>query len=276
MSEAQPLTNILSKGAHLLSPREQALIRFVRKTFEPGPADKSIRVMQRALGSFWIEHCTRNVRNVHGLTRLPNLDPKKSYILVSNHRSFFDLYLITSYLVYRDLLPHRILFPVRSNFFYDSYGGLAVNGMMSFFAMYPPIFRERKRLRLNEAALDEVSTILNKGGFFVGLHPEGMRNLGDPYELLPARYGVGRIIADSNAVVIPAFVNGLGNDIAQQVKGNFNGKGDDVHVVFGEPLDFSELLAQRRTRKLEQRISEKALDAIRALGEEERIIRARH
>ena len=68
----------------------------------------------------------------------------KSYIVVSNHRSFFDLYVVTAYLVKRGM-PHRLMFPVRSQFFYDKRVGLVVNGLMSFFAMYPPVFRERAR-----------------------------------------------------------------------------------------------------------------------------------
>jgi 1-acyl-sn-glycerol-3-phosphate acyltransferase len=64
--------------------------------------------------------------------------------LVSNHRSFFDLYVVTGYLVKRNM-PHRLVFPVRANFFYDRRLGLFVNGVMSFFAMYPPLFQRRKK-----------------------------------------------------------------------------------------------------------------------------------
>ncbi len=58
--------------------------------------------------------------------------------MVSNHRSFFDLYVVSSVIVKRGL-EQRLMFPVRSQFFYDSPLGLAVNGAMSFFAMYPPV-----------------------------------------------------------------------------------------------------------------------------------------
>jgi 1-acyl-sn-glycerol-3-phosphate acyltransferase len=275
-SESATEIDYLERGARLLSEREKALVRFVRQTFEPGLADRSIRFLQRNIGSIWIEHCTRNIRNVHGLSRLPAFEPGKSYILVSNHRSFFDLYTITAYLVYRDILPHRLLFPVRAGFFYDRYEGLAVNGIMSFFAMYPPIFRDRKRLRLNEAALDEVARLARNGGYFIGLHPEGMRNLGDPYELLPAKYGVGQVIARApEAVVIPAFINGLNNDLPKQVKGNFDKTGDRIHIVFGDPIDFREERSARIGRKQFQRMSERCMQVIRELSKEERAIRER-
>src|SRR5690606_25661868 len=138
----------------LLSPIERRQIAFVQKTFEPGPVDRVVRLAQRYIGSNWIEVSTRNIRHVHGEDRLPRFDPKKSYLVVSNHRSFFDLYVITGYLVNRDM-PHRLVFPVRSRFFYDKPLGLFVNGVMSFFAMYPPVFRERQRAALNLASLDE-------------------------------------------------------------------------------------------------------------------------
>jgi len=65
---------------------------------------------------------------------------------------------------------------------------------MSFLAMYPPIFRERSRAALNLVGLDELAWLLRRGGTFLGIHPEGTRGKGDdPYTLLPAQPGVGRI-----------------------------------------------------------------------------------
>jgi 1-acyl-sn-glycerol-3-phosphate acyltransferase len=268
--------DLLELGKDLLSPIEKRLIGFVRGTFEPGPTDRAIRILQRRIGSTWIDGVTRNLRRIHGLERLPTLDPKKSYICVANHRSFFDMYVITSFLVYRDLLPHRILFPVRSKFFYDNPMGLAVNGLMSFFAMYPPVFRERNRAALNLATLDEVARIMRNGGAFVGLHPEGQRNTGeDPYALMPAKFGIGRIIHGSNAVVLPVFINGLGNEMKKQVMSNYDGTGEPINLVFGKPVDFGNLLQKPGNQSTFRKISELALEEVRKLGEEERTIRAR-
>jgi 1-acyl-sn-glycerol-3-phosphate acyltransferase len=258
----------------LLSPIEQKQIAFVRKSFDPGPLDRAVRLAQRYIGSNWIEQCTKNIRHVHGLERLPKFDAKKSYLVVSNHRSFFDLYVITGYLVNRDM-PHRLVFPVRSQFFYDQRLGLFVNGVMSFFAMYPPVFRERNRAALNLASLDETVRLLKRGGTFVGLHPEGTRNKGDdPYELLPAQSGVGRVIQAAGVDVLPVFINGLGNDLPKQVAGNFTKKGTPIIVNFGAPVDFQGMLEQAPSPRLHRRISEHALEQIRILGEEERAVRS--
>ena len=264
---------LLDFGEHL-TKIEKKSIAFVRNTFEPGPMDRAVRIAQRYIGSNWIEYCTRNIRHVHGVERLPKWDPNKSYLVVANHRSFFDLYTVTGYLVNRNM-PHRLVFPVRSQFFYDKPMGLFVNGVMSFFAMYPPVFRERSRAALNLASLDETTRLLKRGGTFVGLHPEGQRNKGDdPYELLPAQSGVGRIIQAAGVDVLPVFVNGLGNDLPKQVAGNFTKKGTPIIVNFGAPIDFGDLLTQAPSPRLHKKISEHTLDQIRVLGDEERKLRA--
>ena len=262
------------EGNDDLSPVAHTHIRIVRRSMANGPLDRMLRLGQRTIGATWIEECTKNIRRVHGTERLPHFDADKSYVVVSNHRSFFDLYVVTAYLVKRGL-KHRIMFLVRANFFYDSAAGIFVNFVMSFFAMYPPIFRERAQAHLNVASLDETVAMLHGGGLFVGLHPEGTRNkTDDPYTLLPAQSGVGRIIHGAKCVVIPAFINGLGNDLPKQVLGNFTGKGDAIHVVFGAPVELSDLLAQHSSPRVYKKISERCIEAITTLGQEEKQHRA--
>jgi 1-acyl-sn-glycerol-3-phosphate acyltransferase len=146
---------------------------------------------------------------------------------------------------------------------------------MSFFAMYPPVFRERNRATLNLAGLDEVVWMARRGGAFIGVHPEGTRNKGnDPYALLPAQSGVGRIIRHAEAVVIPVFINGLVNDLWHQVSSNARKKGEPIVAVFGNPVDFGELLSATPSPRLYKKIAERAIDAIGALSREERELRA--
>jgi 1-acyl-sn-glycerol-3-phosphate acyltransferase len=266
--------DIVESGAQRLSFFERFIIRFVRGTFRRGPVDHLIRSLQHSIGSTWIHHCTKNLRHMHGIERLPVLEMGQSYILVSNHRSFFDLYVIFGDLVRRGL-EHRIVFPVRSTFFYDNPLGLFVNGVMSFFAMYPPLFRERKKLILNPIALDELSWLLRRGGMFCGIHPEGTRKKDDdPYTFLPAQRGVGRIIQGARVPVIPVFINGLINDLPRQVESNFDGSGRAIHVVFGAPIDFGSLLDEPPSARTEQRIADRTLEVIGQLGQEEKRLRA--
>jgi 1-acyl-sn-glycerol-3-phosphate acyltransferase len=265
--------DLLSVAPDRLSRMERALIRTVRRTFEPGRIDSAVRWCQRHVGSTWIHLCTNHLLHVHGLDRLPPLDADQSFICVANHRSFFDLYAVTAYLVRRGL-PHRIVFPVKSTFFYERPLGLVVNGAASFFAMYPPIFRERKKLIINPASLDEIVWLLRRGGTFLGFHPEGTRKQDDdPYTLLPAQRGVGRVIEESRVPVLPVFVNGLNNDFVQQVRGNFTGAGSQIIIVFGKPIDFDDLLEQAPSKATHQAMANRCLEVVAALGQEEKRLR---
>jgi 1-acyl-sn-glycerol-3-phosphate acyltransferase len=146
---------------------------------------------------------------------------------------------------------------------------------MSFFAMYPPLFRERKKALMNPLALEELAFLLRRGGMFAGIHPEGTRKRDDdPYTFLPAQRGVGKVIQDSRVPVIPVFINGLINDFPRQILGNFQRTGRDIFVVFGAPVDFGDLLDQGRSPKVHQAISDRVMQAVSDLGQEERALRA--
>jgi 1-acyl-sn-glycerol-3-phosphate acyltransferase len=266
--------DLISTGKERLSKTERFNISVIRKTFDPGVLDRAVRLCQRHIGSQWITIVTKNLLHVHGLDRLPALDPTRSYICVSNHRSFFDLYVVTGYLV-RNGMSHRLVFPVRAEFFYDSPLGLFVNGVMSFFAMYPPIFKDRPRAALNLVGLDELAWMLGRGGTFLGIHPEGTRKKDDdPYTFLPPQPGVGRLIHHSRATVIPVFVNGLLNDLPKQITSNYDGTGRHVHVVFGTPVDYGDLVSGKGSPRVYKAIAERTMDVIGKLGAEERAHRA--
>jgi 1-acyl-sn-glycerol-3-phosphate acyltransferase len=266
--------DLLAVAPERLTRTERMAIRCVRRTFEPGSVDRVVRWCQRHIGSIWIHQVMKHVLHVHGAERLPELSPEQSFICVANHRSFFDLYVVTAYLIRRGL-RHRIVFPVRSHFWYDRPLGLAINGLASFFAMYPPIFRDRKKLILNGASLDEIVWLLQQGGTFLGFHPEGTRKKDDdPYTLLPAQRGVGRIVQNAKATVLPVFVNGLTNQLVKQIVGSLRRTGQPILIVFGEPIDFSELWDEPPTPQLHQMIADQCLDAVRQLGQQEQTLRA--
>src|SRR4051812_26391553 len=86
--------DLVETGRQRLSFMERSILRFVRGTFRRGLVDNVIRGLQHSIGSSWIHHCTKNLRQMHGIERLPVLEMRQSYVLVSNHRSFFDLYVI--------------------------------------------------------------------------------------------------------------------------------------------------------------------------------------
>lgn len=265
---------LFSLARERLTPIERFNIGFIRRTFSSRPLDALMRWCQRVPGAGWVDVCTRRLRHVHGLDRVPPPKELTRFILVSNHRSYFDMYVVTM-ILFRAGLKRRVLFPVRANFFYDRLLGLFVNGVMSWFSMYPPIFRDRKKLALNHTAMSEIAWFLQNRDMGAGIHPEGTRGQGDdPYTLLPAQSGVGRVIHQARVQVLPVFVNGLINDLPKQVKSNFDGTGRDVVVVFGAPIDFGELLEQPGTARTYKAIADKVMETIAALGAEERVHRA--
>jgi hypothetical protein len=73
--------------------------------------------------------------------------------------------------------------------------------------------------------------------------------------------------------VVPVFINGLINDFKRQIVSNFDRSGTPIHIVFGDPIDFSDLLEQRRSPRVYRAISERCMDHIARLGEEERVKR---
>lgn len=266
---------LFDRARSRVSRLEYLQMRAIRRTLDPGALDIALRFLQRTVGVFWITQATRHLHRVHHIERLRPLVPNQSFILVANHRSFFDLYVLTAALL-RWGMRQRIVFPVRSNFFYDTPAGFFVNGAMSFFAMYPPLFRDKRRSQLNALGLNELAQLLQAGNTLVGIHPEGRRNPGaDPYQLLPAMSGVGRLIHAARGVrVVPVFTNGLlPNDLPRQIRSNFDGSGVPIHSVFGEPIDFGGLLDEPASPRLFTKLSEACLDAVRALGEEERALR---
>jgi len=132
-------------------------------------------------------------------------------------------------------------------------------------------------VNLNRASVSELVRVLRAGNALVGLHPEGSRNRGpDPYTFLPARPGTGRIIhaTGKRAVVVPVFINGLSNDLARQVAGNYLKSGAPITIVFGPRVELGDLLDRPATADLDQRISDRAFAAVRALAPEDRALRA--
>ncbi len=203
---------------------------------------------QRHLGSLWIKIATYNLMNVFGLENIEKTDTDKPVLLVANHRSFFDMYVVSSVLFRQTKRPIKLFFPVRAKFFYTNPLGWFVNLGMGWFSMYPPFFREEKEAEKREFdkySLRRLIQISSAGcAHVIGFHPEGKRNLNDnPYEFLPAQPGIGAVIRKAQPQVIPVFIAGLGNDLPKQISGNWTG-GEKVRVWFGEAVDLSEFYAK--------------------------------
>ena len=225
---------------------------------------------QRHLGSLWIKICTYNLMNVFGLENIEQTDTEKPLLLVANHRSFFDMYVVSSVLFRQTKRPIKLFFPVRAKFFYTNPFGWFVNLAMGWFSMYPPFFREEKeavKREFDKYSLRRLVQISSEGhAHIVGFHPEGKRNLNDnPYDLLPAQPGVGAVIIKAKPQVIPVFITGLGNDLPKQILGNWRG-GEKVRIWFGEQIDLSAFYEKSDRLRTHKEIGDFLMTKIAELG----------
>jgi 1-acyl-sn-glycerol-3-phosphate acyltransferase len=259
-----------------LSATERVLVGLCENINEK-PLPKLLqRAFHNSFGKHFIRLVSSNLLEVEGLDRAFALEPDRGVILCSNHRSFFDMYVVTSVLRNAKMPWFKdIFFPVRSNFFYDQWKGLAVNLAISGGAMYPPIFRDRNKSGLNLVAINRIVKLLERPGAVVGMHPEGTRGKGDdPYELLPAKPGVGQMALRSKATVLPMWVSGMSNDFTRQIVSNFqtgSGTRTPVRVNFGTPVDLSDLYPSDSTdRTVQLQAANRIMEAIAAIGQSER------
>ncbi|HEX8352180.1 MAG TPA: lysophospholipid acyltransferase family protein [Pyrinomonadaceae bacterium] len=235
---------------------------------------------QRTLGAGWIHLSTYNLIRVGGLEHVEAADRGRPLLLVANHRSFFDMYVVSTVLFRRTRWRKQLFFPVRGRFFYDSPAGLLVNLVMGWWSMFPPFFAGGDNPKLDKREFDKFSmrllaSLCREGeGNVVGFHPEGTRNKGsDPYTYLRPQPGVGKLIKEARPQVVPVFIAGLGNDLARQVLGNWRG-GEPVRVHFGPVLDLSDFYERRDSVRTYKEIADFCMSKIAELGEQDRAARA--
>jgi 1-acyl-sn-glycerol-3-phosphate acyltransferase len=235
---------------------------------------------QKIFGAGWIHLSTYNLMQVYGLENIEATSRDRPILLAANHRSFFDMYTVSTVLFRNTSWRKQLFFPVRGRFFYDSVLGLFVNLVMGWWSMYPPFFASGENPILEKRAFDKYSFRVltelcrNGAGNVIGFHPEGTRNKGaDPYSYLPAQPGIGKLIKDAAPQVIPVFVAGLGNDLPKQVLGNWTG-GEKIRIHFGPQLDLSDYLSKKDHVRTYKEISEFVMSKIAELGEVDRQMHA--
>jgi 1-acyl-sn-glycerol-3-phosphate acyltransferase len=231
---------------------------------------------QSVFGAGWIRLSTYSLMRVYGLENIEAADHGRPILLVANHRSFFDMFTVSTVLFRRTRWRKQLFFPVRGRFFYQSLAGMFVNLVMGWWSMYPPFFTGGdkplpEKREFDKYSFRRLSQICREGaGNLIGFHPEGTRNKSaDPYSYLRPQPGVGRLIKDANPQVVPIFIAGLGNKLARQVLGNWFG-GQPIRIHFGKQLDLSEFIAKKDHVRTYKEIGEFVMSKIAELGEEDR------
>jgi 1-acyl-sn-glycerol-3-phosphate acyltransferase len=254
---------------------ERACFEAVDRVHRSDVIQAAVQPFQRVVSVGWVTATTGRLRRVHGLEHLRALDPDRGVVFVSNHRSFFDFYVISAVLYRNAPWLQRVFFPVRSSFFYEGPLGVLVNAVMSGGAMFPPVLRDEARRGFNRYTTDFVVDALRARGTVVGYHPEGTRSKGDdPYALLPALPGIGTILHRARPIVVPVFTLGLINNFPKQIWSNYDGTGAPVTMVFGPPMDLTRFDALPDAPETWRVIADAVRAELVALGEVERAFRA--
>lgn len=259
----------------VLRPMERFAFRVTRR-MNRGGWKRFWTFCQRTVGAGWIRLCTYNLVRVYGLEHVEAADHERPLVLAANHRTFFDMYVVSAELFRRTRWEKRLFFPVRARFFYESPLGMLVNLLMGWWSMYPPFFAAGSNPIPEKREFDKYSMrvlvdLSRYGrGHLIGFHPEGTRNRNpDSYSLLPPKVGIGKLIREADPQVVPVFVAGLGNDLPRQIVGNWAG-GEPVRIHFGPAIDFTPFLAQRDGLGNYKEIAEHVMSKIAELAEQDR------
>ncbi|HET6863148.1 MAG TPA: lysophospholipid acyltransferase family protein, partial [Pyrinomonadaceae bacterium] len=235
---------------------------------------------QMTMGAGWIHLSTYNIMRVYGLEHIEQASRERPILLVANHRSFFDMYAVSTVLFRSTSWRKQLFFPVRGRFFYQHPLGLLVNLIMGWWSMYPPFFSTGDHPIAEKRPFDKYSfRVLTElarvgAGNVIGFHPEGTRNKNDePYSFLRAQPGVGKLILDARPQVIPVFIAGLCNSLPRQIARNWN-REELIRIHFGQQLDLAEYLEQPDRLRTHKLIADHIMSKIAELGEQDRGLKA--
>lgn len=174
----------------------------------------SSHVVARLWGKIQLKTTGTKVK-IEGLEKI---DPQRSYILVSNHQSNFDIFALLGY------LPIQFRWTAKASLFRIPFLGWAMARIG-----YIPIDREspKKAYRSMLQAVEKV-----KNGFSVMIFPEGTRS--PDGHLQPFKKGVFLIALKSQAPILPITIKGT-NKIMR--KGDWRTYPGKVRIVIDQPLE---------------------------------------
>lgn len=259
----------------VLSWFERFAFRLVRR-MNKGAWKRFWTWCQSIFGAGWIHLSTYNIMNVYGLEHVEACSRERPILLVANHRSFFDMYAVSTVLFYRTTWRKQLFFPVRGRFFYQSPVGLFVNLVMGWWSMYPPFFATGdhpipEKRNFDKFSFRVLTDLARRGpGNIIGFHPEGTRNKSDdPYSFLRAQPGVGKLIRDAQPQVIPVFIAGLCNSLPRQILRNWTHE-EVIRIHFGSRMDLSEFLEKPDRLRTHKEIADTVMGKIADLAEQDR------
>lgn len=269
-------SGVLSRAQALstLPPLERGIFRLVdrmnRGAWKGAWAFIGRQVHARALHAIFAPQL-----DVYGFEHMERTDPDRPILVVANHRSFYDLHLVSTVVLRRLRRPMRVFFPIRGRYYYQSVGGTLLNFVGGLWSMYPPLFTIPSHRAFNRYSLEVLIGLCREGrGHLVGIHPEGGRNRDpDPYSFRRTQPGAGHIIHAARPQVIPVFIAGLENDFRKVASRTRRG-GERLRLHFGPAVDLEACYALPAKGSTYKQIAELIMEHVRALAEQDRQVYA--
>ncbi len=169
-----------------------------------------------------------------------NIPSSGGVLLASNHISGYETVFLP-WAVIRHLPLQMVWAPAKEELFTNPFLG----GLFRSWGAFPVRRGRDIKAGDNIAHLLETEKVM--------LFPEGTRHKDG--KLGKGNRGVGKLIYDSRPVVIPVTLSGLNT-------WKFPGFGQKAKVVFGSPIDVSDLLSQENNKETHILIVDRVMDAI--------------
>jgi 1-acyl-sn-glycerol-3-phosphate acyltransferase len=150
----------------------------------------------------------------------------------------------------RKFLPYHV--PEERNFFKGP--------VMSWFMRRVRCIPIRRGEGVYQPAVERAIEILRHGGC-VHVAPEGTRTRSG--KLLPGKAGVGRVLYETGATVVPCFHRGMGDILP--IGARFPRFGRRAEIIVGPPFRVDQFLSLPNTRETWQRIADHVMERIAAL-----------
>lgn len=180
-----------------------------------------------------------------------NLPYQEGVLIVSNHRSMIDSFLVGGVAYF----PRAIFKPQLIPWHAAAYENFFFNPLLAWMSSHwkcIPVKRGQQDLE----AQAKMTEVLENGTLMI--FPEGTRSRTG--KLLPARPGVGRIIYRTHPVTIPVYFSGMEKvlPIGSFIPRIFQ----KIKVIFGKPLDFNNFLEFPDKKETWQAISDQTMTEI--------------
>jgi 1-acyl-sn-glycerol-3-phosphate acyltransferase len=223
-----------------------------------------------------VELILHNILEDHHFERIAKANFDNGVLVCANHRSYVDNFAVAVRTMAHIPSDVRMIAPARTEGLFDKPWGILINFFITGMNMYPPVVRSSRGAMWGKQVIQILSDLLRSGRTAIFIHPEGGRNKGsDPYHLMPAKPGLGKIIHSTRCDVFPVFLQGFPREPGAFLKANLRRGQPLVHAVMGEPLDFSAERALPASPEIYREIGRRLMDAIAELSTEELEIRAR-